>query len=70
MRTRQDVDRKRPVHQREVVGFTPVPAGPAACGAVEAVGSGAIGPYPTTRSRHRARGANTPWRMSRLLTPA
>jgi len=51
-----------------VAGFTPVPSGPAASGAVEAVGSGAIRPSATTRSRHRARGANTPWQMSRLVS--
>ena len=56
------------VQVRGVAGFTPVPSGPAASGAVEAVGSGAIRPYATTRSRHRARGANTPWQMSRLVS--
>jgi hypothetical protein len=50
------------------VGFPPVPARPAASGGVEAVGSDATRPYTTTRARHRARGANTPWQMSRLLS--
>jgi hypothetical protein len=31
-------------------------------------GSGTTRPYTTTRARQRARGANTPWQMSRLVS--
>jgi pimeloyl-ACP methyl ester carboxylesterase len=37
-------------------------------GAVEAVGSDPGRPETTTRPRHRARGANTPWQMSRFVS--
>ncbi|MBI2525126.1 MAG: ABC transporter permease subunit, partial [Candidatus Rokubacteria bacterium] len=40
----------------------------AASGTVEAVGSGTTRPYATTRSRHRARAANTPWQISRFVS--
>ena len=51
----------------QLVVFTPVPSGPAASGAVEAVGSGPGRPWTTTRARQRACDANTPWQMSRLV---
>jgi len=54
--------------QARGVDFTPASSGPAASGADEAVGSGSTRPYATTRSRHRAGGANTPWQMSRLVS--
>ncbi len=44
---------------RGLAVFTPVPFGPAASGAAEAVGSGATRPYATTRARQRAREAVT-----------
>jgi hypothetical protein len=47
--------------------FTFVPSEPAACG-VKVVGSGATRPYATTRSRQRARAANTPWQISRFVS--
>jgi hypothetical protein len=48
--------------------FAGAPSGPVAGGRVEAVGSSATRPYATTRSRHRARGANSPWQMSTLVS--
>ena len=54
--------------QARGVGFTPASCGPAARGAAEAVGSGRTRPYATTRSRHRACGASTPWQMSRVVS--
>ena len=54
--------------QARGVDFTPASSGPAASGADGAVGPGSTRPYATTRSRHRARGANTPWQMSRLVS--
>ena len=48
--------------------FAGAPSGPVAGGRVEAVGLSAMRPYATTRSRHRARGANSPWQMSRLVS--
>ena len=41
---------------------------PSGAGASAAVGSGSTRPYATTRARQRARGANTPWQISRLVS--
>ena len=53
---------------RGLAVFTPVASGPAASGAVEAVGSGTGRPWTITRARQRARGANTPWQISKLVS--
>ena len=47
--------------------FAPMPSGPAAWGAAEAVGSGRTRPVRDHRSRERARGASRPDRRQRLF---
>jgi hypothetical protein len=49
--------------QAGAVDGTPASRGPAAGG-----GAGSTRPYTTTRARRRARGANRPWQISRLVS--
>jgi hypothetical protein len=67
---RAGIDGGRYVRENQIKAplFALVPSGPATSGGTKAVGWAATRRYATTRLRRRARGAKSPWQMSRFVS--